>query len=87
MIEFEFGSCGSGSGGVFFGGGEVRTAVTGGEHGGMDEGGDMEVTSKDVMSTEGERGRCSTEDKELGEGESSGAGGGGRMKWKVRDAI
>lgn len=47
----------------------------------MDEGGDMDVAmSSEVMSTEGERGLFSTEDRELGEGESSGAGGGGRMK-------
>ena len=40
----------------------------------------------DVISTDGERGRLA-EDCELGEGESSGAGGGGRTKWKVREAI
>ena len=40
----------------------------------------------EVMSTEGERALL-TEDWELGEGVSSGAGGGGRTKWKVRDAI
>lgn len=40
----------------------------------------------EVISTEGERGRFA-EDWELGEGESSGAGGGGRTKWKVREAI
>ena len=62
--------------------------MTGGDDGGMEEGGDMEAaTSNEVMSTEGERGLLSMEDSELGEGESSGAGGGGRMKWKVRDAI
>ena len=38
------------------------------------------------MSTEGERALL-PEDCELGEGESSGGAGGGRMKWKVRDAI
>lgn len=40
----------------------------------------------DVISTDGERGLLA-EDCELGEGESSGAGGGGRTKWKVREAI
>lgn len=48
-------------------------AVGGGEHDGSEEGGD-----KDVISTEGERGRF-PEDCELGDGESSGAGGGGKM--------
>jgi hypothetical protein len=38
------------------------------------------------MSTEGERWRFA-EDCELGEGVSSGGGGGGRIKWKVREAI
>ena len=38
------------------------------------------------MSTDGERGRF-VEDCELGEGVSSGGGGGGRIKWKVREAI
>lgn len=66
----------------------MAAAATGGEHGGMEEGGEMDVTSREVMSTEGERGRCSTEECELGEGESSGgAGGGGRTKWNVREAI
>ncbi len=39
-----------------------------------------------VISTEGERALL-PEDWELGEGESSGGAGGGRMKWKVREAI
>ena len=87
-IELEFGSDGSGSGGIFLGGNPTATAVTSGEFGGIDEGGEIEVTSNEVTSTEGERGRISTEECELGEGESSGgAGGGGSTKWKVRDAI
>ena len=80
MIEFEFGSCGSSSGGAFFGEAGATAAATGGEEGGMEDGGDIEVTSRDNTSTEGERGLFSAEDRELGEGESSGAGGGGRMK-------
>ena len=59
----------------------------GGEEGGIEDGGDIEVTSSEVTSTDGERGRFSAEDRELGEGESSGAGGGGSTKWNVRDAI
>ena len=50
----------------FGGGGEERD--------GCDEGGEM-----DVMSTDGERGRFA-EDCELGDGVSSGGGGGGRTK-------
>ena len=46
----------------------------------MEDGGDIEVTSMERTSTDGERGLFSAEDRELGEGESSGAGGGGRMK-------
>lgn len=48
---------------------------------GCDEGGEMDVTSR-----EGERARL-LEDWELGDGVSSGGGGGGRTKWNVRDAI
>jgi hypothetical protein len=48
---------------------------------GCDDGGDI-----DVISREGERARL-LEDCELGEGVSSGGGGGGRTKWNVRDAI
>lgn len=40
----------------------------------------------DVMSREGDRGRL-LDDCELGDGVSSGGGGGGRTKWNVRDAI
>jgi len=39
-----------------------------------------------VMSTDGERGRFA-DDCELGEGESSGTGDGGRTKWNFREAI
>ena len=50
---------------------------------GIDEGG---VMSMPVMSTDGERAR--REDaREDGDGESSGAGGGGSTNRKVRDAI
>lgn len=63
------------------GGEAATTALVGGDDGGMDDGGDIDVAmSSEVMSTDGERGLFSTEDRELGEGESSGAGGGGRMK-------
>ena len=80
-IEFEFGSCGSSSGGAFLGEAGAAVAATGGEEGGMEDGGDIEVTSMESTSTDGERGLFSAEDSELGEGESSGAGaGGGRMK-------
>lgn len=80
-MELEFGSDGSGSSGIFLGGDGIATAVTGGEFGGMDEGGEIDVTSNEVTSTDGERGRFSIEECELGEGESSGgAGGGGRTK-------
>ena len=48
--------------------------VGGGEREGMDEGGEIEV-----ISTDGERGRLADE-CELGDGESSGAGGGGSTK-------
>ncbi len=68
------------SGGLL--GSAVVTVAGGGEHDGIDEGGD-----KEVMSTEGERGRFPEEEWELGDGESSGAGGGGKMKWNVREAI
>ena len=47
----------------------------GGEQEGIEEGGD-----KEVISTDGERGRFPDEECELGDGESSGAGGGGKMK-------
>lgn len=73
---FVFGSCGSGD----FGGG-TGTETGGGEFEGREEGGEI-----DVMSTEGERARC-TDEFELGDGESSGAGGGGSTKWKVLEAI
>jgi len=53
----------------------------GGEFGGCEEGGDI-----DVISTEGERARL-VDDWELGEGVSSGGEGGGRTKLNVRDAI
>ena len=47
----------------------------------MEDGGDMDVTSRDVISTEGERRRFPAEECEEGEGESSGgASGGGRTK-------
>jgi hypothetical protein len=42
-------------------------------------------TSREVMSTEGDRARL--EPWEEGDGESEGTGGGGRTKWNVRDAI
>lgn len=50
------------------------TSKGGGECEGCEEGGDIEV-----MSTEGDLCRC-TEDCELGDGVSSGGGGGGRTK-------
>lgn len=53
----------------------------GGVWDGCDDGGEMDVISRD-----GERGRL-TEDCELGDGVSSGGGGGGSIKWNVRDAI
>ena len=77
-MEFELGSWGSG--GIL--GNTRATGAGGGEHDGIEEGRDREV-----MSTEGDRGRLPEEEWELGDGESSGAGGGGRMKWKVREAI
>ena len=93
-IELELGSSGGrGSEGCStFTGGNERAGGSGvggsgltssrmGEWEGCDEGGEMEV-----MSTEGDLARFA-EDWELGEGVSSGAGGGGRTKWNVRDAI
>jgi hypothetical protein len=68
-----FGSCGSGDG-ASFGGGTGGAEIGGGEFGGKEEGGDI-----DVISTEGERARC-IDEFELGDGESSGAGGGGSTK-------
>ena len=80
-IEFEFGSEGSGSGGIFLGGEGTVVGAARGEFGGMDEGGEIEVISRDVTSTDGDRGRISPDEWELGEGVSSGgAGGGGRWK-------
>jgi hypothetical protein len=73
------------SGGTIVGesGGGARTLASdgGGVCEGCDDGGEM-----DVISREGERGRL-MEDCELGDGVSSGGGGGGRTKWNVRDAI
>ena len=89
-MELELGNCGSGNRGTLFGGEPATSAAAaGGEQGGIEEGGEIEATSRDVMSTDGERRRLPAEEWELGEGESSGGGtaGGGRMKWKVRDAI
>lgn len=63
--------CNKGSG---EGGGSGTSIAGGGEWDGCDEGGDIEV-----MSMEGDRGRCA-EDCELGDGVSSGGGGGGRTK-------
>jgi hypothetical protein len=81
VIEFVLGNDNSGSGGTFLSGKDTSTAATGGEHGGIEDGGEMEVTSSDVMSTEGERRRFSAEEWEEGEGESSGGSrGGGRTK-------
>ncbi len=81
-IAFEFGSVwgiGRGRGGALRGGGDIGPG--GGEPEGSGEGGDREV-----MSTDGERGRP-VESLGLGGGESSGAGGGGSTKWNVREAI
>lgn len=64
--------------------GGILGAGGGGEVEGIEEAGDKEVIS--TISTEGERGGLA-DDCELGEGESSGTGGGGRTKWKVREAI
>lgn len=61
-IELELGSSDSGSGGIFLGGEGAAAAETCGELGGMEEGGEIDVTSRDVISTEGERGRCSAEE-------------------------
>jgi len=73
-IEFELGKVGGGIGGTL-GGAEI-TFEGGGEHEGRDEGGEY-----DVISTDGERARGADEDEgELGDGESSGAGGGGNTK-------
>lgn len=64
VIEFEFGKEGSGSGGIFFGGDPATStaATVGGEHGGMEEGGEIDATSRDVISTEGERRRLPVEE-------------------------
>ena len=64
VIEFEFGKEGCGSGGIFLGGDPATstTAVAGGEHGGIEEGGETDATSKDVMSTDGERRRLPAEE-------------------------
>lgn len=78
-IAFEFGSAVSGNGGIF--GAAEGTCAGGGDSDGREEGGEYEV-----ISTEGERARL-PEDCELGDGESSGGAGGGRIKWKVREAI
>ena len=72
-IALEFGSCGSGEG-EHFGRPCGSASRGGGECEGREEGGDI-----DVMSTDGERAR-GTEELEDGEGESSGAGGGGSTK-------
>lgn len=82
-IEFELGSSCEGStltlggrgltGGSGVGGRGLISSRTG-EWDGCEEGGEMEV-----MSTDGERARFA-EDWELGEGVSSGAGGGGNTK-------
>jgi hypothetical protein len=80
-IAFEFGSVwalGGGRGGPLRGGGE---AGPGGEAEGSGEGAD-----RDVMSTDGDRGRAE-DNWGLGDTESSGAGGGGSTKWNVREAI
>jgi hypothetical protein len=80
-IELEFGSDGSGNGGIFLSGDGTAAAATGGEFGGIEEGGEIDVMSSDVTSTDGDLARISPEECELGEGESSGgAGGGGRWK-------
>lgn len=80
MILLELGNDASDNGGIFVGnGGETGAGGGGGEHGGIEDGGDIEVTS--TMSSEGDRERTRLSDEwELGDGESSGAGGGGRMK-------
>lgn len=72
-----------GGSGIESSGGDAETLCSdgGGVWDGWDDGGEMDVISKD-----GERGRL-VEDCELGDGVSSGGGGGGRTKWNVRDAI
>lgn len=49
------------------------------------EGGD-DAGEREVMSIEGDNWRV-LEPGELGDGESSGAGAGGRMKWNILEAI
>ena len=78
-MAFEFGRATSGSGGIL--GAAEGTCAGGGDSDGREEGGEYVV-----MSTEGDLARF-PEDSELGDGESSGGAGGGRTKWKVRDAI
>ena len=63
------GGCAADNGGIS--GTGHACAVGGGDREGIEEGGEM-----DVISTEGDRGRFMDE-CELGDGESSGAGGGG----------
>ena len=72
-MALEFGSCGSGDG-EHLSGRCGDASRGGGECEGREEGGDI-----DVMSTDGDRAR-GTEEFEDGEGESSGAGGGGSTK-------
>lgn len=62
VMEFVLGKDGSGNGGTFLGGEATSTAAEGGEHGGMEEGGDTDATSKEVISTEGERRRLPAEE-------------------------
>lgn len=78
-MAFELGNALSGRGGIL--GAAGGTCTGGGDSEGNEEGGEYVV-----ISTEGERALL-PEDWELGEGESSGGAGGGRMKWKVREAI
>jgi hypothetical protein len=79
-----------GSGGGGDGGGEGLRSCGGvlGRRGGGEHDGNERAGEKEVMSREGDRVRVRPlrgEDVELGEGESSGAGG--RTKWNVREAI
>ena len=76
VMLLELGNDASDNGGIFAGNGGETGARGGGEHGGMEDGGEIEVTS--TMSSEGDRERARLSDEwELGDGESSGAGGGG----------
>ncbi len=81
-LAFDFGSAGAiggGRGGPLRGGREAGPG--GGDTEGSGEGGDTEVMSTD-------RDRCRKGSVwVLGDGESSGAGGGGSTKWNVREAI